>query len=270
MSSFLQRRTAALFITVAIAVAGLLAAGTIPSIAAIGGSRRPKPTVVLVHGAFADSSSFNGVIADLRAKGYPVLAAANPLRGLRSDAAYVAQVLDRVPGPIVLVGHSYGGAVITNAATGNPRVKALVYLAAFAPDRGETAAELAGRYPGGTLGSTLVQFPLADGGTDLYIQQDKFRAQFAHDVPAAQATVMAAAQRPITAAALNEPSGDPAWRSVPSWFLIPTGDKNIPAAGQRFMAERAGSRIVEVPNASHAVTVSRPAAVTRLIIDAAR
>lgn len=230
-----------------------------------------KPTVVLVHGAFAESSSWEGVVAQLLAKGYPVVAVANPLRGVRSDAAYVANVLDSIPGPVVLVGHSYGGNVITNAATGKANVKALVYVAGFAPDTGETAAGLSGKFPGSTLGPTLAPpVVLADGSKDLYIQQAKFQAQFAADVSAKQAAVMAATQRPITEAALNEPSGAPAWKSIPSWFIWGSLDKNIPPAAQQFVAQRAGAkRTVEVAGASHVVMTSRPELVTKLILEAA-
>ncbi len=230
-----------------------------------------KPTVVLVHGAFAESSSWEGVVAQLLAKGYPVVAVANPLRGVRSDSAYVANVLDSIPGPVVLVGHSYGGNVITNAATGKANVKALVYVAGFAPDTGETAAGLSGKFPGSTLGPTLAPpVVLADGSKDLYIQQAKFQAQFAADVSVKQAAVMAATQRPITEAALNEPSGAPAWKSIPSWFIWGSLDKNIPPAAQRFVAQRAGAkRTVEVAGASHVVMTSRPELVTKLILEAA-
>jgi pimeloyl-ACP methyl ester carboxylesterase len=230
-----------------------------------------KPTVVLVHGAFAESQSWDGVVTQLLAKGYPVVAVANPLRGVRSDAAYVANVVDSIPGPVVLVGHSYGGNVITNAATGKANVKALVYVAGFAPDTGETAAGLSGKFPGSTLGPTLAPpVALADGNKDLYIQQAKFRAQFAADVPAKQAAVMAATQRPITEAALNEPSGTPAWKDIPSWFIWGSLDKNIPPAAQQFVAQRAGARrIVEVAGASHVVMTSRPGLVTKIILEAA-
>ena len=230
-----------------------------------------KATVVLVHGAFAESSSWDAVIARLLAEGYPVVAAANPLRGVKSDADYVAAVLKSIDGPIVLVGHSYGGAVITNAVNGNRNVKALVYVAGFAPDTGETAAELAGRFPGGTLGPTLAPpVPLTDGGNDLYIRQDKFRAQFAADVPEKQARLMAGTQRPITEAALNEASGVPSWKTTPSWFIYGERDLNIPAAAQSFMAARAGSKeTVVVKGASHVVMVSHPDAVAKVIIGAA-
>jgi pimeloyl-ACP methyl ester carboxylesterase len=230
-----------------------------------------KPTVVLVHGAFAESSSWNGVLIRLIAKGYPVVAAANPLRGVKSDADFVASVLNGIKGPIVLVGHSYGGTVITNAVSGNKNVKALVYVAAFAPDTGETAAELSGRFPGGTLGPTLAPpVALPDGGKDLYIQQDKFRAQFAADVPEDQAKLMAGTQRPITEAALNEASGAPAWKTIASWFIYGDRDLNIPEAALSFMAKRAGSKeTVVVKGASHVVMVSHPDAVAKVIEHAA-
>lgn len=230
-----------------------------------------KPTIVLVHGAFAESSSWNGVLARLIAKGYPTMAVANPLRGVKSDADYVASVLKGIEGSIVLVGHSYGGTVITNAVNDNRNVKALVYVAGFASDTGETSAELTGRYPGSTLGGTLAPpIILPDGGKDLYIQQDKFHAQFAADVPANDAQLMASTQRPITEAALNEGSGVPAWKSVPSWFIYGDRDLNIPAAALSFMAERANSRETVVVNgASHVVMVSHPDAVADIIEHAA-
>lgn len=231
-----------------------------------------KPTVVLVHGAFADSSSWNGVIAALQSKGYPVIAAANPLRSVASDAAYVSDVVGAIDGPVVLVGHSYGGQVITTAANGHDNVKSLVYVAAFAPDAGEAAADLAGKFPGGTLGEALAApVKLATGGVDLSIDQSKFHNQFAHDVPADQAALMAAGQRPITEAALTEKSGEPAWKRLPSWFVYGSGDKNIPAAALQFMADRAGSkRTVVVEGASHVVMVSKPDVVAGLIEEAAR
>ncbi len=197
---------------IALFAATSMAAVFLSSISAQGAAMN-KATVVLVHGAFAESSSWDAVIAELLAQGYPVIAAANPLRGVKSDADYVAGILKGIDGPIVLVGHSYGGSVITNAVNGNRNVKALVYVAAFAPDAGETAAELSGRFPGGTLGPTLAApVPLPNGGNDLYIQQDKFHAQFAADVPKDQAKRMAATQRPINEAALNEASGLPPGR----------------------------------------------------------
>ena len=228
-------------------------------------------TIVLVHGAFADSSSWNGVVRILLDGGHRVVAVANPLRGVASDAACVGALVDALEGPVVLVGHSYGGQVITNAANGRANVKALVYVAAFAPDAGESAGQLAGSFPGGTLGQALSPpVPLPDGGADLYIDQDKFHPQFAHDVPVADAALMAVGQRPITAAALDEASGAPAWKTLPSWFVYGDGDRNIPAEAQAFMAKRAGSRrTVVIADASHVVMVSHPEQVAALIVEAA-
>lgn len=231
-----------------------------------------RPTIVLVHGAFADSSSWNGVIAILHKGGYRTLAVANPLRSLSGDARLVSDVVASIQGPVVLVGHSYGGQVISNAAKGHGNVKSLVYVAAFAPDAGETAADLAGKVPGGTLGGALAPpVKLAGGGVDLYIDQTKFRDQFAHDVPAEATALMAAGQRPIAEAALTEKSGEPAWKSLPSYFVYGDGDKNIPAKALAYMAERAQSkRTVVVEGASHVVMVSQPNAVAELIEEAAR
>jgi pimeloyl-ACP methyl ester carboxylesterase len=225
------------------------------------------PTVVLVHGAFADSSSWNGVVARLLAHGYSVVGVANPLRSLKIDADYLASVLNGISGPVVLVGHSYGGAVITNAAMGNGNVVALVYVAGFAPDDGESAGDLADRFPGSTLGSALTPpLELPEGGAEVSIQQDKFWAQFAADVSEADAKLMAATQRPVALAALTEPSGEPAWKSVPSRFVYGSLDKNIPAAVQAFMAERAGSQeTVEIQGASHVVMISHPDEVAEMI-----
>jgi pimeloyl-ACP methyl ester carboxylesterase len=230
-----------------------------------------KPTVVLVHGAFADSSSWNGVIKILEKDGYPVIAASNPLRSLKGDASSVADLLASIKTPVVLVGHSYGGPVISEAAYGNANVKALVYVAGVAPDAGESTADLSGRFPGGTLGPTLAApVPLADGGKDLYIQQDKFHAQFAADVPDADARLMAATQRPVTEAALNEKSTEPAWKTIPSWFVWGDKDKNIPPQAQVFMAQRAhAKKAVAVKGASHVVMVSNPKVVAELIESAA-
>ncbi len=227
------------------------------------------PTIVLVHGAFADASSWNGVIPSLLEQGYPVVAAANPLRSVQGDADYVTSVLAGISGPIVLVGHSYGGFVISNAATGNDNVKALVYVAAFAPDAGESAGDLAAKFPGSSLAEALAPNPLSDGSVDLSIQLGPFWQQFAADVPEEQATLMAATQRPVTEAALTDASGEPAWKSIPSWFVYGELDKNIPAATVAFMAERAGAKAaVEVPGASHVVMISQPQAVTDVILAA--
>lgn len=230
-----------------------------------------RPTIVLVHGAFADASSWNGVTKALAAKGYTVLSIANPLRGVGSDAQYTANVLQSLKGPIVLVGHSYGGMVISRAAVGNPDVKALVFVAALSPEEGETVAGLAGKFPGGTLDTALADpVSLADGSEELYIRQDKFRQQFAADVAPQQAVVMAVAQRPVTVAALNEKATGEAWKQLPSYFVYGTADHNLPLQTLRFMAERAhGKDIVEVKGASHVVMVSHPEAVARLIEEAA-
>jgi pimeloyl-ACP methyl ester carboxylesterase len=243
-----------------------------PLVASARNTPLPKPTVVLVHGAFADASSWNGVIKRLHDKGYTVIAAANELRSVKGDAAAVSSLVKSIHGPVVLVGHSYGGPVISEAASGLANVKALVYVAAFAPDVGENAAELSGRFPGSSLGSALAPpVALADGGKDLYIEQDKFHAQFAADVPAAQASLMAVGQRPVTDAALHEASTSAAWKSIPSWFIYGSADLNIPPAAQAFMAKRAHSRrTVVIEGASHVVMVSHPAEVAALIEQAAR
>jgi pimeloyl-ACP methyl ester carboxylesterase len=199
-----------------------------------------QPTIVLVHGAFAESASWNDLIRRLQDQGYTAIAAANPLRSVAGDAESVASIFEAVEGPIVLVGHSYGGSVISSAARDNQDVKALVYVAGFAPEEGENALELSGRFPGSTLGEALWPVPLSDGSTDLYIRQEEYHQQFAHDVPAEQTALMAATQRPVRDVALNEASGPPAWKSIPSWFVFGELDKNIPVAAHRFMAERAG------------------------------
>jgi pimeloyl-ACP methyl ester carboxylesterase len=230
-----------------------------------------NPTIVLVHGAFAESASWGSVIPRLQEQGYTAIAAANPLRSLSGDADTVASLLRSIPGPIVLVGHSYGGAVISGAARNNENVRALVYIAAFAPDEGENAIALSNRFPGGTLGESLRPVPLSDGSTDLYILVDKFHQQFAADVAADKAALMAATQRPVRDVALGEAfAGAPAWKAIPSWFVIAELDRNIPLVVQRFMAERAQAReVIEVQGASHAVGVSRPQEVAESILRAA-
>lgn len=229
-----------------------------------------KPTIVLVHGAFAESASWSSVIDSLTSAGHPVIAAANPLRDLKSDAASVSDLIRTVEGPVVLAAHSYGGAVISNVPADSGEIVALVYVAAFAPDPGETCNELAGRFPGSSIAQALRPIPHGDGTTDLFIDQDRFHEQFCADVPAHLAAQMAVTQRPATAEALNAPSGDsPLWREVPSWWVIAEEDRNIPAALQRFMAERANAiRTVEIPGASHAVAVSQPQATADLILEA--
>ncbi len=227
------------------------------------------PTVVLVHGAFAESSSWNGVTARLQAEGLTVIAAANPLRSLDGDAAFVRGVLTSIDGPVVAVGHSYGGAVISDAATDVDAVKALVYVAAFAPDAGETIGELSGKFPGSTLGDTLHAVELADGTTDLYIAQQLFKRQFADDLPEERTRLDAAAQRPLNTEALNGRASAPAWRTRPASFVFPSADRNIPVEAHRFMAARAGAvETVEVDGASHALPASQPDAVADVIIRA--
>jgi pimeloyl-ACP methyl ester carboxylesterase len=250
---------------------GLALLGLFMAAAAASESSTSKPTIVLVHGAFAESSSWNPVIAELAAKGYTTIAAANPLRSVKGDADYVASILRSIQGPVVLVGHSYGGSVISSAAAGNSNVKALVYVAAFAPEKGESAVALSGKFPGSTLGPALAQpVVLADGSKDIYIQQDKLPSQFAADLPLAQARQMAATQRPITETALNEGAGEPTWKSTPSWFIYGDQDKNIPAAVLEFMAKRADARkSVVIRGGSHVVMLSHPREVARLIEEAA-
>jgi pimeloyl-ACP methyl ester carboxylesterase len=229
------------------------------------------PTIVLVHGAFAESASWDRVVRELQNAGHDVIAAANPLRGLAADAQAVTDLVSTVDGPVVLVGHSYGGAVITNVDANAGQITGLVYVAAFAPEPGESAFTLAQRYPGSTLGDALRPVHRSNGTTDLYIDREIFRDQFAADVPAPEAARMATTQRPVTLEALQAPSGErPLWKQLPSWFLIGGQDRNIPAELQRFMAHRAGAvRRVELPTASHAVPVSHPDATAHLILEAA-
>ncbi|MEU1842283.1 MULTISPECIES: alpha/beta fold hydrolase [Micromonospora] len=229
-------------------------------------------TLVLVHGAFAESASWNGVIERLGAD-RSVVAAANPLRGVAGDAAYVRDVVRGIGGPVILVGHSYGGMVITEAAAGESSVRALVYVNAFCPDTGESALALSGQFPGSTLADTLVSYPVATGGKETAIRQDAFHAQFAADVSDDLAALMARTQRPVTEQALGDglAATTPPWRSLPTWFVFGDADRNIPVAAHRFMAERAGARGVrEVAGASHAMAVSRPDEVAQSVVEAVR
>ncbi|WFP65805.1 alpha/beta hydrolase [Mesorhizobium sp. WSM4904] len=232
--------------------------------------RQVKPTIVLVHGAFAESSSWNAVIADLNKDGYTAIAAANPLRSVAGDAAAVSAVVRSISGPVVLVGHSYGGPVITEAANGKNNVKALVYVAGFAPETGESSLTLSAKFPGSTLGDALLPVTQPDGGQDLYIRSEKFHEQFAADVPSTEASLMAATQRPVAKAALAEPSGVASWKTIPSYAIYGSADRNIPPAVMKFMAERAHAvKTVVVEGASHAVMVSHPNEVAALIEEAA-
>ncbi|MFD3343604.1 alpha/beta fold hydrolase [Streptomyces anthocyanicus] len=232
-----------------------------------------KPTVVLVHGAFADSSSWNGVVERLQSHDYRVVSASNPLRGLTSDAAHVRELVAAIDGPVVLAGHSYGGSVMSVAAKGLGNVRALVFAAAFLPEVGESAIALSGKFPGSTLADVLRPVPvtLLNGSqaADLYIEQSAFHQQFAADVPAETTAVMAAIQRPVTDAALGEGASAAAWKDIPSWVLVATEDRNIPAQTQLFMAERADATVMSLTS-SHAVSVSRPGDVARLVNEAAQ
>jgi pimeloyl-ACP methyl ester carboxylesterase len=257
----MRRTLGTLSIALALAVAGGASAAA---------QAAAKPTIVLVHGAFADASSWNGVISRLEGDGYTVVAAANPMRTLTGDAADVSALVQSIPGPVVLVGHSYGGMVVTGAANGAKNIKALVYVAAFIPAPGESALALAGMFPGSTLGAALTPVTLPQGGHDLYIVSAKFHAQFAADVAAPQAKLMAATQRPVTEAALAEPVGAAGWKGVPTYVTYGAEDRNIPAALESFMAKRAQAReTVPVAGGSHALMVSHPDQVAALIEDAA-
>jgi pimeloyl-ACP methyl ester carboxylesterase len=231
----------------------------------------PKPTIVLEHGAWADTSSWNGVIKRLQADGYTVYAPPNPLQGLTYDAAFLADFLHSISGPIVLVGHSYGGAVITNAATGDPQVKALVYVDAFAPAQGQTLAQLLASVPGSCAvpaDLNVVPFPGAPSGVgDAYITQGAFPSCMANGLPTREANVLAVTQLPIATSALTDPSGVPAWLTIPSWAVVGTADHAIPPALQLAMAENAHAHITEV-NAPHLSMISDPGVVTGVILQA--
>jgi pimeloyl-ACP methyl ester carboxylesterase len=237
------------------------------------GNDSSKPTIVLVHGGWDNSTGWNAVVAELQKRGFDVIAPANPLRDLASDSAYVSSVLDTIEGPIVLVGHSYGGAVITNAAIGHGNVKALVYIAAFAPDEGESLFQLVTMNPGSQIGpATLITrpYPLPGGGegTDLYLTREGVRTAFAQDLPRKTTDLMFATQRPFSQEAFVEPSGTPAWKSIPSWYLVASDDHAIPPMTERFMATRAGAQTSEVYS-SHVPQISQPDAVTQIILQAA-
>ena len=266
---------------VAALTAGVLALGigtaTGSSAQALQNDKPLKPTIVLVHGAWADGSSWSAVTSKLQSAGYTVDVEANPLRGLASDAQYLRDLLATIPGPVVLVGHSYGGMVTTSAATGNPNVKALVYVDAFIPDQGDSVGALAAAEPGSELdpNSSITTVPIHDASgnvinADVYIKPDQFAGLLAGGIPAKQAAVLAATQRPLTASTLGETlAGVPAWKTIPFWDLIGTADKVLPTAEQEIMAHRASAHITEV-DAPHLSMISDPDAVTDVIVDAAR
>jgi pimeloyl-ACP methyl ester carboxylesterase len=255
----------------------ILALLVVPASVAFGSSRSVanvvKPSVVLIHGAWADGSSWSRVVSLLQDRGYTVYVPPNPLRGLTSDSAYIASFLQTISGPIILVGHSYGGAVITNAATGNPNVKALVYVDAFAPDQGESLAALSsvppppGQSPSCLAGDPTTVFnfvPLASGDVDLYVKPSLFPSCFANDLPPSQGAVLASSQRAFALSALPQTSGVPAWKTIPSWYLVGTIDSVIPPFAQMFMAQRINATIVQV-RAGHLAMISHPTAVVGLI-----
>jgi len=273
-------------LAVACAVGGAVALATDSSATAAAPSatatrHQAKPTIVLVHGAWADASSWNPVMTRLQKAGYTVYAPPNPLRGVASDAETVADFVNTIPGPVILVGHSYGGFVITNAATRSPNVKALVYDDAYIPDQGETVFQINGAQPGSCVTAdpatflNLVPYPggLA-GDVDAYLKvaangsYQGFDACFANGVPADQARLLAAGQRPFAVSAGSAPSGLPAWKSLPSWAVVGTQDHVIPPAELLAMANRAGSHVVQVP-AGHLSLITQPKAVTDTIIKAA-
>jgi pimeloyl-ACP methyl ester carboxylesterase len=263
--------------TVIVAMAGLviplsqIASASTAKAAAAGDG--PKPTIVLVHGAWADTSSWDGVIRRLQADGYTVYAPPNPLQGLAYDPAYLADFLHTISGPIVLVGHSYGGAVITNAATGDPQVKALVYVDAFVPAQGQTLAQLLAAFPGTCAvpaNLNVVPFPGAPSGVgDAYIKQSVFPSCMANGLPATEANVLAVTQLPLSTIALTQPTGVPAWQTIPSWAVVGTADHAIPLALQLAMANTAHAHITRV-DAPHLSMISDPDTVTDVILQAVR
>jgi pimeloyl-ACP methyl ester carboxylesterase len=226
-----------------------------------------------VHGGFADASSWNGVIERLQAEGVQATAPANPLRGVSTDSAYIAGLLDQIPGPVLAVGHSYGGAVITNAAAQAGNVVGLVYVAAFALDEGESLADIESDSKDSVLNTALMQlqYPTGQGGetaVEFVIDPAKLHDAFAADLPAEQTAVMAATQRPFAELGFTEPSGAPAWRNLPSWAVVPTGDKAAGSDVVRSMAERAGATITVAEGASHVPMMSQPEVVTDVILTA--
>jgi pimeloyl-ACP methyl ester carboxylesterase len=247
------------------------ASAATPTATTLGG--KVKPTIVLVHGGYADSSCWNVTISRLQAKGYTTICGSNPLRGIPTDAPYIASLLDSITGPIVLVAHSMGGTVITNAAAGKANVKALVYIAAFVPDIGETQGDLINKFPGSEVLPVSVPVPYtkADGttGTDLYLAKNG-QAAFAADIPVSQFRVLQATQRPFDADSFIYPTTAAAWKTIPSWGLVSGRDKAIPPGCERWMYARANARVVEVPTSSHVAMLSHPQIVANLIDTAAK
>ncbi|MGW9046770.1 alpha/beta fold hydrolase [Streptomyces lydicus] len=259
-----------------LAVSGITSALTVETTQAGGPGGDPgreKPTIVLVHGAFADASSWNGVVQRLQQNGYTVDAPANPLRGIPQDSAYLASFLKSVKGPIVLVGHSYGGEVISQAASGNDDVKALVYINAIMPDTGESFSSLSAKFPAAPLTKALKQVPFSSGdsttGTDVYVQPDKLHQVFAADLPISQTNLMGATQRPIALSAFADKLTGAAWRNKPVYVLVGRQDRAINPALELFEAKRANARKTVEINSSHVSLVSHPQAVKNLIVDAA-
>ncbi|MEV6165402.1 alpha/beta hydrolase [Streptomyces sp. NPDC052052] len=265
----LLRRRALRVATAGCAVTALSALTTVPA-AADDGANATRPTIVLVHGAFADASSWNGVIERLQRRGYTVMAPANPLRGLYSDSAYIASVLKTIKGPIVLAGHSYGGAVISTAAAGNHQVKSLIYINALMPDVGESGDSLSARFPStpGTA-TNAVPYRTADGsGTDLYLKRDKVHQVFANCLSESQANLLAATQRPVATTAFSEKAKVAAWKEIPSWALVGRQDKTVSLQQQLFEAQRAHSHTQEI-DSCHVSLIARPDAVADLIVQGA-
>jgi pimeloyl-ACP methyl ester carboxylesterase len=280
MHQLAERRVTYLWLTVALTViAGLAVTLTTTQSQAkthAGTAAGVKPTVVLVHGAWANNASWSGVIERLQAEGYTVDAPPDPLQSLNGDARTIADFLKTISGPIVLVGHSYGGAVITNAATGNRNVKALVYIDAFAPAKGESALGLDSSQPGSALAAgptkvfNFVPFPGAKkGDAELYVKPSVFEQAFANGLPAKEGAVLAATQAPVTYSAVTTPSGRPAWKTIPSWYVLGTIDKAIPPSIQVFMAQRIHAHITRV-RAGHLSMVATPGAVAKVITAAAK
>jgi pimeloyl-ACP methyl ester carboxylesterase len=249
------------------ATAALLVTGA--TTAAVAHDKDAKPTIVLVHGAFADGASWAEVTERLQRDGYKVVVAANPLRGVASDTSYLTGVLAGIPGPKVLVGHSYGGAIITEIA-GTPGVKSLVYVAAFIPQAGETIGALNAQFPGSELGPDTTNTITYAGGADLVVKPESFHAVFDADLPARQSAVLGASQRPVAASVFGEVIAKSAPADLPKYAVVATGDKAIAPGAEQFMAERAGAHIVKAKGASHLVMLSQPGTVTKLIEKAAR